>query len=267
MNILDKIVAQKKIEVAEAIKVTPVEQLMNQPLFNEAVPSLKNSIVNPERTGIITEFKRQSPSKGVINGKAKVEDVAKGYEQAGSSALSVLTDTQFFGGCKEDLTTARHVTAIPILRKDFIIDPYQVYEAKAIGASAILLIAAILDKNQAKELGALANYLGMEVLIELHAPEETNVLNPFVDVVGINNRNLKTFEVDLDQSIKLAAFLPSDKLKISESGIHSPEDVFYLRKNGFDGFLIGENFMKTDNPAEAFAEFAKVINVKSNATF
>ncbi len=265
MNILDKIVAHKKIEVQQAAKVISQEQLMDQPLFNEAVPSLKGSIADPGKTGVITEFKRQSPSKGIINGNATVKEVVTGYEKAGSSALSVLTDQQFFGGCNQDLTTARALTTIPILRKDFIIDPYQVYEAKAIGASAILLIAAILDVNQAKELGALANYLGMEVLMELHAPEETDKLNPFVDVVGINNRNLKTFEVNLKQSIQLASQLPADKLKISESGIHSPEDVFFLRENGFDGFLIGENFMKTSNPAEAFAQFAKAIAVKANA--
>ncbi|MBR8536481.1 indole-3-glycerol phosphate synthase TrpC [Carboxylicivirga sediminis] len=265
MNILDKIVAHKKIEVQQAAKTISQEQLMDQPLFNEAVPSLKGSIADPGKTGVITEFKRQSPSKGIINGNATVEEVVTGYEKAGSSALSVLTDQQFFGGCNQDLTTARAVTSIPILRKDFIIDPYQVYEAKAIGASAILLIAAILDVNQAKELGALANYLGMEVLMELHAPEETDKLNPFVDVVGINNRNLKTFVVNLEQSIQLANTLPADKLKISESGIHSPEDVFFLRENGFDGFLIGENFMKTSNPAEAFARFAKAIAVKANA--
>ena len=259
MNILDKIVAQKIVEVEQASKAVSVEQLMDKPLFNEAVPSLKNSIASPEKTGVITEFKRQSPSKGVINGKVKVEDVVTGYERAGSSALSVLTDQKFFGGCNKDLTAARQVTTIPILRKDFIIDPYQVYEAKAIGASAILLIAAILDVDQAKELGALANYLGMEV----HAPEETNRLNPFIDVIGINNRNLKTFEVDLEQSIKLAASLPDDKLKISESGIHTPEDVVFLRKNGFEGFLIGESFMKTADPAKAFTEFARAIKVKA----
>lgn len=262
MNILEKIVEQKKIEVAQALKTVSKEALMDYPLFNDAVPSLKKSIANPERSGVITEFKRQSPSKGVINGTVKVQDVVRGYEASGSSALSVLTDTQFFGGSMADLTAAREVTSIPILRKDFIIDAYQVYEAKAIGASAILLIAAILDVNEAKELGALANYLGMEVLMELHAPEEAERLNPFVDVVGINNRNLKTFEVDLEQSIKLAASLPNDKLKISESGIHSPQDVFFLRDNGFDGFLIGENFMKTNDPAAAFDEFAKAIKME-----
>ncbi|WP_439181604.1 indole-3-glycerol phosphate synthase TrpC [Carboxylicivirga taeanensis] len=265
MNILDKIVAHKKIEIQQAAKTTSQEQLMDQPLFSEAVPSLKSSITDPSKTGVITEFKRQSPSKGIINGDSTVEEVVTGYEKAGSSALSVLTDQQFFGGCNQDLKTARALTTIPILRKDFIIDPYQVYEAKAIGASAILLIAAILDVNQAKELGALANYLGMEVLMELHAPEETDKLNPFVDVIGINNRNLKTFEVNLEQSIQLASQLPADKLKISESGIHSPEDVIFLRKNGFDGFLIGENFMKTNNPAEAFAQFAKAITIKAKA--
>ncbi|MCG8579982.1 MAG: indole-3-glycerol phosphate synthase TrpC [Bacteroidales bacterium] len=263
MNILDKIVAHKVVEVKKAMKLTSVEELMDRPMFNEAVPSLKNSIISPQKSGVITEFKRQSPSKGVINDQVGVEDVVIGYEKSGSSALSVLTDQRFFGGCNEDLTIARKVTSIPILRKDFIIDPYQVYEAKAIGASAILLIAAILDVNQAKELGALANYLGMEVLMELHAPEETERINPFVDVVGINNRNLKTFEVDLEQSIQLAASLPDDKIKISESGIHAAEDVHYLRKNGFEGFLIGENFMKTDDPAKAFDEFAKAIRVKA----
>jgi len=262
MNILQKIVEQKKIEVKQASEAISIEALMEYPYFNEAVPSLKNSIANPDRSGVITEFKRQSPSKGMINGTATVEEVVTAYEKSGSSALSVLTDTPFFGGTKADLTAARQLTTIPILRKDFIIDAYQVYEAKAIGASAILLIAAILDLNQAKELGALANYLGMEVLMELHAPEEAEKLNPFVDVVGINNRNLKTFEVNLEQSIKLAAQLPADKIKISESGIHSPEDVFYLRQNGFDGFLIGENFMKTANPGAAFNQFAKAIKLE-----
>ncbi len=260
MNILEKIVEQKKIEVALALKAVSVNTLMDYPLFNDAVPSLKNAIINPAKTGVITEFKRQSPSKGIINGTAKVEDVVKAYEKSGSSALSVLTDKTFFGGSNADLLAARAVTSIPILRKDFIIDPYQVYEAKAIGASAILLIAAILDIDRAKELGALANYLGMEVLMELHAPEEVKVLNPFIDVIGINNRNLKTFEVDLDQSIKLASQLPVDKLKISESGINSPKDMLYLRQNGFDGFLIGENFMKTDDPGAAFNVFAKAIH-------
>jgi len=263
MNILDKIVEQKKVEVAQALKAVSLEALMDYPLFNEAVPSLKYSIASTNKSGVITEFKRRSPSKGMINDKVKVEDVVRGYEASGSSALSILTDVQFFGGSQLDLTDARQVTSLPILRKDFIIDPYQVYEAKAIGASAILLIAAILDVDKAKELGALANYLGMEVLMELHAPDEIDRLNPFVDVVGINNRNLKTFEVDLEQSVKLAAQLPADKLKISESGIHSPEDVFYLRNNGFDGFLIGESFMKTNDPAAAFDAFAKAIKMET----
>jgi len=263
MNILEKIVVQKKEEVAHAIKQVTMEQLMDYPLFNMPVPSLKNSLANPNKSGVITEFKRQSPSKGVINNTVNINEVVSGYESSGSSALSVLTDTSFFGGSNHDLTTARQVTSIPILRKDFIVDPYQVYEAKAIGASAILLIAAILDLDQAKELGALANYLGMEVLMELHEPEEMEILNPFVDVVGINNRNLKTFDVNLEQSIKLAAQLPNDILKISESGIHSPEDVFYLRQNGFDGFLIGESFMKTADPGKAFAAFAKSIQVST----
>ncbi len=243
----------------KACAETPIEQLMDEPFYNSTGPSLRKALLDPQKSGIITEFKRQSPSKGIINATAQVEKVAKGYEQAGASALSVLTDDKFFGGCNKDLVQARHVTTLPILRKDFIIDTYQVYEAKAIGASAILLIAAILDINQAKELGALANYLGMEVLMELHAPDEIDRLNPYVDVVGINNRNLKTFEVNLEQSITLAAALPPGMLKISESGIHDPQDALMLRKSGFDGFLIGENFMKTADPAQAFARFAKAL--------
>lgn len=259
MTILDKIIAHKRTEVETAKAKVSVKELMYYRHLDKAVPSLKGFLANPKKAGVIAEFKRQSPSKGIINDRVNVTDVVKGYEAAGASALSVLTDPTFFGGCTDDLTAARDVTSIPILRKDFIIDAYQVYEAKAIGASAILLIAAVLDINQAKELGALANYLGMEVLMELHDESELDRVNAFVDVVGINNRNLKTFEVDLEHSIRLAAQLPKNKLKVSESGIHAPEDVSFLRQNGFDGFLIGENFMKTEDPGQAAQAFFKQI--------
>ena len=263
MTILDKIIIHKHTEVEATQARVSLKELMYYRHFDTAVPSLKGFLANPEKAGVIAEFKRQSPSKGIINDRVQVTDVVKGYEAAGASALSVLTDRNFFGGHDDDLTAARDVTTIPILRKDFIIDPYQIYEAKAIGASDILLIAAVLDVNQAKDLGALANYLGMEVLMELHDESELDRVNAFVDVVGINNRNLKTFEVNLDHSIHLAAQLPKYKLKVSESGIHAPEDVFYLRKNGFDGFLIGENFMKTDDPAQAAITFFQQIKQTS----
>ncbi len=260
MTILDKIIERKKEEVAAAKLNISQDELVASEWFGLKVPSLKSSLLDPEKSGVITEFKRQSPSKGVINGKAKVAHVVKAYESAGASGLSVLTDTDFFGGTYDDLRQARAVTSIPILRKDFMIDPYQVYEAKAMGASAILLIAACLSNDQAKELGAMAHYLGLEVLMELHDERELKCLNPFVDVVGINNRNLKTFEVSLSKSVQLANLLPKDKIKISESGIHSKEDVFYLRENGFEGFLIGENFMKTEDPGQSCIDFCQSIS-------
>lgn len=261
MTILDKIIEHKRIEVEVAKKAFPVEELMELEAFKKDVPSLTAYLADPAKAGIIAEHKRQSPSKGIINDKVTVEEVVKGYESAGVSALSVLTDKHFFGGCNEDLIAARAVTTIPILRKDFIIDPYQIYEAKAIGASAILLIAAVLDRRQAAGLGYIARQNGLEVLMELHDESELEVMNEFVDVVGINNRDLKTFEVNLDKSIELARKLPMDKLRISESGIHSPEDVMYLRENGFQGFLIGENFMKTENPGKACIEFCDKIKL------
>lgn len=259
MNILDKIILRKKEEVEAAKAKVSVEELMQSETFDQRVPSLKAFLTDPAKSGVITEFKRQSPSKGLINGQVHVKQVVMAYEKAGASALSVLTDTDFFGGTLADLKEARSATTIPILRKDFMVDPYQIYEAKSFGASAILLIAACLSNDQAKELGAMAQYLGLEVLMELHDESELERLNPFVDVIGINNRNLKTFEVDLKQSVALAQQLPKDKIRISESGIHSKDDVFFLRENGFDGFLIGENFMKTNDPGQACIDFCESI--------
>lgn len=259
MNILDKIVLHKREEVTAAKSKISLQELMQTEGFNSTVPSLKAFLADPSKSGVITEFKRCSPSKGLINGNAQVKDVVTAYEKAGASALSVLTDTHFFGGTYDDLKQARSVTSIPILRKDFMVDTYQIYEAKAMGASAILLIAACLSNEEAYELGAKAHELGLEVLMELHDESELERMNPYVDVVGINNRNLKTFEVDLKHSVALAQMLPQDKIKISESGIHSKEDIFFLRENGFDGFLIGENFMKTDNPGQACIDFCESI--------
>lgn len=256
MTILDKIVEYKKREVEEAKRRVSVQELIYYRHFDKMVPSLCDYILNPDKTGIIAEHKRQSPSKGVINNKVAVKDVVKGYEDAAASAVSVLTDSEFFGGSNEDLTTARDAISIPILRKDFIFDPYQVYEAKAIGASAILLIAAVLTPEETKELGSLASYLGLEVLMEFHDEKELNRMNNYVDVAGINNRDLNTFKVDLIKSIELANKLPSSIPKVAESGIGSVKDIQLLKSKGFSGFLIGENFMKTDNPGVACNEFS-----------
>ncbi|MCW3804381.1 indole-3-glycerol phosphate synthase TrpC [Plebeiibacterium marinum] len=259
MNILDKIVAQKKTEVARQQEFVTIDKLRKYDAYNIEVPSLKKHLTDGKHNGIISEYKRKSPSKGIINNISTVENVVPLYEKAGVSGISVLTDSEFFGGNKSDLIAARKVTTVPILRKDFMISSYQVHEAKAIGGSAILLIAAILSYDEAHELSKLAKDLGLDILMEVHSKEELEIVNPLVDVVGVNNRNLKTFEVSLQQSIDLAAAMPNDVVKISESGIYTPEDIFLLRENGFQGFLIGENFMRTKNPGEACIEFSNAI--------
>ncbi|MBN2166421.1 MAG: indole-3-glycerol phosphate synthase TrpC [Marinilabiliaceae bacterium] len=260
MTILDKIVARKREEVATAKLLVSIEQLSKEKYFETECLSLKAFLTDSKKNGIIAEFKRQSPSKGVINDCVKPQDVVVGYQNAGVSALSILTDNHFFGGSFDDLMVGRSVVDIPVLRKDFMIDTYQVYEAKAIGASAILLIAAILTNNEAKELGAKAHELGLSVLMEVHNREELDLVNEYVDVVGVNNRDLKTFTVNLERSVELASHMPSDIIKISESGIHSVDDIVYLKKHGFSGFLIGENFMKQENPGEACKLFCNDLN-------
>jgi indole-3-glycerol phosphate synthase len=256
MNILEQIVEQKKKEVAQAKSRISIKELEYYRHFKQPCPSLKEYLLSPAKNGIIAEFKRRSPSKGIINDRSELRDVVKGYETAGVSAISILTDGEFFGGMADDLTEARDSVKIPLLRKDFIIDPYQVYEAKAIGASAILLIAGILDAVQARELGAIANMLGLEVLMEIHNKQEIERINAYVDVVGVNNRDLKTFEVSLERSAELAPLLPKNKVLISESGITNTLDTNYLMQNGFSGFLIGEIFMKEEDPALACQKFA-----------
>jgi len=254
MNILDKIVVDKQREVVAKKKVIPINFLQQAPMFLRKTNSLATSIKTC--SGIIAEFKRRSPSKQVINHTSSVIEVVKGYEKAGVSGISVLGDTKYFGGGLDDLIQVRNTVEIPILRKEFIIDTYQIYEAKAFGADAILLIAAILTENEIKEFSKLAHQLGLEVLLEIHNKEELNKsdLN-HVDMVGVNNRNLKTFEVSLSTSKNLSALIPNDKVKISESGISEVSAIDELKKYGFKGFLIGENFMKTDNPGAAAQEF------------
>jgi indole-3-glycerol phosphate synthase len=224
------------------------------PFYKAPALSMASYLTMPGKTGIIAEFKRKSPSKGIINDSATVEAVTSGYAAHGASGLSVLTDSDFFGGSLQDLTAAT-VHETPILRKDFMIDPYQIIEAKAHGAEVILLIAACLTPAEVKHLAAVANDTGLEVLLEIHTKAELDHLCDNIDMVGINNRNLKTFEVDLAHSIALAKMLPAHLPKIAESGISDVSTIIELKKEGFDGFLMGENFMKTVDPAAAFAAF------------
>lgn len=252
MNILEKIVETKKVEVARQKKVMPVAQLKKYPAYKRKCNSLKAALLKYNSSGIIAEFKQKSPSKGEINFGVKVEEVTKGYADAGAAGLSVLTDYEYFGGTLANLTKAREANPnIPILRKDFMIDSYQVVEAKAFGADVILLIATCLEKEQAETLAKKAKSLGMEVLMEVHNADELNLVNDFVDLVGVNNRDLKTFEVDVETSVKLAKLIPERFVKISESGLAGADTIHYLRKHGFKGFLIGETFMKTEDPGAA----------------
>jgi indole-3-glycerol phosphate synthase len=257
-NILAKIVETKFGEVAERKKQITIAQLQAMPLFEKPCYSLKANIIDTSKTGIIAEFKRQSPSKGIINAVASVEEVAKAYTQFGASGISVLTDGPYFGGSLADLSIAVQ-NEIPVLRKEFIIDEFQVIEAKAYGASVILLIASCLTPAQTKSLASVAKSLGLEVLLELHDASELAHVCEEVDLVGINNRSLKSFEVNIEHSLQLKNLLPKGKLSIAESGIYDLATFQLLKKEGFDGFLMGEYFMKQENPAKAFEEFSQQI--------
>ncbi len=256
MTILDTIIEHKRQEVAQRKKDIPVSQLERSPFFSRQSLSLKQFLLDPGKTGIIAEFKRRSPSKGWINADANPVDITGGYYRHGASGLSVLTDEKFFGGTAEDLRKAR-IHEIPILRKDFMIDSYQLVEAKSMGADVILLIAANLTPAEVKNLAGAAKDLGLEVLLEIHNEEELEHICDAVDLVGVNNRNLKTFEVSIQASIDLGKQIPVDKLKISESGISHVDTIRELQSHGYRGFLIGENFMKTPDPSVAFAAFVE----------
>lgn len=258
MNILTQIVARKKAEVAASAKLVSMRELEQGDYFGRSPYRLKDFILDPARTGIIAEFKRRSPSKGIINDHAAVADVVQGYAAAGASAISVLTDMDFFGGHPNDLLEARQVSTVPLLRKDFMVDEYQIVEAKALGADIILLIAAILTPAQIASFSALAGSLGLNVLLEVHNREELlRSLCPGIDAVGVNNRNLNDFSVDIQTSFDLYADIPDEFLKISESAISNPATIRQLKSAGFQGFLIGENFMKTADPAAAMQAFAE----------
>ena len=259
MNILDKIVKDKRVEVALRKNLIPIKQLENSVLFDRKTVSLAKNLRN-SNTGIIAEHKRRSPSKSIINNSLNVQDVAKGYENAGVCGMSVLTDAKYFGGSLDDLLLARASCNLPLLRKEFIIDEYQILEAKAYGADVILLIAAILTKKEIKQFSELAKSLQLDVLLEVHNEAELHKsIMPSLDMLGVNNRNLKTFEVSLDTSKALSKMIPNEFVKVSESGISSIEAIKELIPYGYQGFLIGENFMKTDNPGKSATNFIKAL--------
>ncbi|WP_026450392.1 indole-3-glycerol phosphate synthase TrpC [Aequorivita capsosiphonis] len=255
MTILDKITAYKQKEVEAKKETIPTRLLEKFPLFSKETKSLAEAL-RISTTGIIAEHKRRSPSKSVINDKVLLHEVVSGYEKAGATGISVLTDSNFFGGSLDDLLLARKTVSVPIIRKEFIVDPYQIYEAKAHGTDAILLIAACLSAEELKQFSHLAKSLKLDVLLEVHNREELEKsLLPNVDIIGINNRNLKNFKVNIDISKKLSVEIPKEFVKISESGISDIETIKDLKTYGFEGFLIGENFMKAENPGEAAKQF------------
>jgi len=254
MTILDKIIERKKLEIAGAKSRISLDRLKNTAFFGRKTHSLKETIKN--KSGIIAEFKRQSPSKGIINNSVEPLEVVSAYENFGASGISILTDHDFFGGNLNDIISVRNDINIPILRKDFMIDEYQFYEAKSIGADVILLIASCLSPAQVEEFTDLSHELNMEVLLEIHTEDELKHCNSKIDLVGINNRNLKDFKVDLQHSVQLKNQLPKEVLSVAESGIYNLEDFQFLKEKGFDGFLMGDYFMKNTNPAKAFEDFS-----------
>ena len=256
MNILDEIIAQKRLEIAERKAIASLADLEKAPFFKRKCYSLAERLNAPDSSGIIAEFKRKSPSKGFINEYANVAAVTGDYTKYGAAGLSVLTDEIFFGGSTGDFLTAR-VNDIPMLRKDFIVDEYQVSEAKAMGADVILLIAACLRAEDVQRLAKYAASLGMEILLELHDESETDRICDETLMIGINNRNLKTFKVDVELSLKLSEKIPAGKIKIAESGISDPATIQRFRDAGYKGFLIGETFMKETDPGKAFEHFIK----------
>ena len=262
MNYLNKIIKVKRKEIDSVKEKIPVTFLEKTSLYNEKRPSFFDAL-NVSEPSIIAEFKRKSPSKGILNRDADLISVVKAYEKAGACAISVLTD-KHFDGTAVDLSVAYETVAVPILRKDFIVDEFQIYEARSIGASAILLIAAVLSKKEIERFSSLAEELELDVLLELHEKDEIPKISPKNRILGINNRNLKNFEVDITQSKELAAELSNDFLKVSESGISSVRTVQELYENGFQAFLMGELFMKSKHPEKAVFEFIEELNAKTD---
>ena len=257
MDILQEIVAHKRIEV-ERFKQQLSEQEIHrrvEAILDFSVPYMSKALPASE-SGIIAEFKRRSPSKGWIKEEGKADEIPLSYQEHGAAALSILTDEQYFGGKDDFIRIARHAGVhIPILYKNFIIDEYQLFQARLCGASAVLLIAADLSKEECRSLLSTAHGLGLEVLLEMHSEEELEYAEMEPDMCGINNRNLGTFITDVQNSFRLAELLSKDSVKVSESGISNPDTVKALRLAGFRGFLIGETFMKTSDPGKALKDF------------
>jgi len=252
MSILEKIIATKKEEVAYKKSVKPIKLLEQSIFFHTPKVSMRDYLLRADKVGIIAEIKRKSPSTGELKSSVNIEELSVGYMQAGATALSILTDKTYFGGSGSDLTEARKYNYCPILRKDFIIDEYQIIEAKSMGADCILLIAANLTPQRCKELAEFAQKTGLEVLMEVHNQSEIeNHTNPFLDVIGVNNRNLHDFTTDIRTSMELSEFIPDNFVKISESGITEAEQIIQLKEYGYRGFLIGGHFMKKAEPVNA----------------
>ena len=265
MNILETIIAQKRKEVDDKQRSMAIDSLMSSSTaFGTNCLSLKDALMSDRATGIIAEFKRRSPSKGWIHEGIGISEVVRSYESNGASGISVLTDREFFGGDIEELKLARAHVGIPLLRKDFMVDEYQLYEAKSYGADVILLIAACLSTDEVRKLARKARELKLETLLEVHHEEELDHITHEIDIIGVNNRNLGTFETDIKTSMRLIKYMPGDKPVISESGISDVATILKLRDAGFKGFLIGETFMKEKSPAIAFADFMKSLDKGSN---
>jgi len=263
-DILEEIISTKRLQLMEEKKAVSIE-LLQMGLSEQRERISMRKALQESSTGIIAEFKRRSPSKGWIYENARVEEVVPEYEKCGASALSILTDTPYFGGNIKDLRNARQLVNIPILRKDFIIDEYQLYQAKIIGADAVLLIATALSIEGCYQLAKVSHDLDLEVLLEIHSEKELEYINDHIDMVGVNNRNLGTFHTDIENSFRLASLLPKDMLLVSESGISSPDTISQLRDAGFRGFLIGETFMKTGKPGEMLGDFVNQLSISLTA--
>ncbi len=263
MDILEQIASAKREEVKFSKLKVPADKLERSGFFNRLMPSFRDALEKPGPS-VIGEFKRRSPSRGDINPSADIRNVAQGYQNAGTAAMSILTDEQFFGGNNSDLREAAGLIKIPLLRKDFIVDEYQVIESKSIGASAILLIASILEREEVEMFSKLAISLGMDVLFEIHDLDDMEKMSQYTDIIGVNNRNLKTFAVTMNNSENLLKHLPENSLKVAESGIQTYIDVRRLFDNGYDAFLIGETFMKASDPGFAAKKFIDLLNQLCN---
>ncbi len=260
-DVLEEIVAHKRVELEMFKQLLPEKELYAQveAILGGELPSMRKAIVESS-TGIIAEFKRKSPSKGWIKEAGKPDIIPLSYQQNGAAAISILTDEKYFGGRDEFIVKARQSgVTIPVLYKNFVIDEYQLFQARLCGASAVLLIAAELTKSECRSLLNMAHELQLEVLLEMHSEPELEYAELEPDLCGINNRNLGTFITSVDNSFRLASLLPAEAVKVSESGISNPATIRQLMQAGFKGFLIGESFMKQDNPGEALAKFTAEI--------